>query len=127
MTYPVEGGPAKPVYVTNPTLPQTGGITTIEQQTYSTIATGELQGSATALQLPGVACKLAKLKARSDNAGSVFIGIAGVTKPDGTTDTTTGFELAAGEETGWIPVSNLDLLYRICDNAGDDLTYLVLK
>jgi len=93
---------------------------------YSTVACGELQGSATALQMPSVACKLVKFKARNDNAGNVYIGTSGVTKPDGTTDTTTGFELDAGEETGWLPASNLNIFYRICDNAGDDLTYIVL-
>ena len=96
-------------------------------KSYTTVACGELQGSATALQMPSVACKMVKFKARNDNAGNVYIGGSGVTKPDGTTDTTTGIELDAGEETGWLTVSNLNVFYRICDNAGDDLTYLALS
>lgn len=87
---------------------------------------GELQGSATALQLPSLACKMVKFKTEISNAGNVYIGGSGVTKPDGTTDTSTGLELAPGDESGWIPISNLNLLYRICDNAGDDLTYIAL-
>lgn len=94
---------------------------------FQTVKTGELQGSATALQLPNVPCRLAKLKARQDNAGFVYLGPAGVTKPDGTTDTTTGIELDASEDTGWLLIDNLNRLYRICDNAGDDLTYIVLR
>ena len=66
-------------------------------------------------------------KAVKGNAGNVYIGIAGVTVVDGTTDTTSGFELGAGETTGWIPASNLNLFYRICDNAGDDVVYMVLQ
>lgn len=97
-----------------------------ENVVYTSIATGELAGSATAAVLPSVSCRLARFKARSDNAGSVFLGIAGVTAPNGSTDTTTGFELDAGDDTGWIPIDNLSRLYRICDNAGDDLTYMVL-
>lgn len=93
---------------------------------FTKIACGELAGSASALQMPDVACKLVKFKALNDNAGDVYIGGSGVTVADGTTDVTTGLEIAAGEETGWLPVSNLNLFYRICDNAGDDLTYLVL-
>lgn len=93
---------------------------------YTTLATGELQGSASALQMPSVACSLARFKARGDNAGNVYIGVSGVTKPDGTTDTTTGIELSAGEDSGWIPVDNINRFFRICDNAGDDLTYMVL-
>lgn len=87
---------------------------------------GELQGSATALQLPDISCSMVMFKAVSSNAGNVYLGIAGVTKVDGTTDATTGFELAPGDSTSWIPVSNLNVLYRICDNAGDDLTYLAV-
>jgi len=102
------------------------GTLTTENAQYTTVATGEIQGSATAAVCPTVACKLVKFKARQDNAGFVYLGISGVTKPDGTTDTTTGFELDASEETGWIPVDNLNRFYRICDNAGDDLTYMAL-
>jgi len=87
---------------------------------------GELQGSATALQLPDIACRMVLLKAVASNAGNVYIGGVGVTKVDGTTDVTTGLELTPGDMTPWIPVKNLNVLYRICDNAGDDLTYLAV-
>ena len=86
--------------------------------------TGELAGSVTAVQMPDVPCSRVRFKARSDNAGSVYIGVAGATAPDGTTDATTGFELDAGDDTGFLYASNLNEFYRICDNAGDDLTYL---
>lgn len=91
-----------------------------------TVTSGELAGSATALQMPSVACKMVKFKAVNSNAGNVYIGASGVTVVDGTTDATSGFELGAGEETGWLTVSNINVFYRICDNAGDDLTYLTL-
>ena len=87
--------------------------------------TGEVAGSASASQLPNIPCSRARLKANGDNAGNVYIGVAGVTVPDGSTDTTTGFPLDAGDDTGWFPCANLNELYRICDNAGDDLTYWV--
>lgn len=93
---------------------------------YTTVATGELAGVTSATQLPDISCKLARFKASSGNVGGVYIGGVGVSKPDGTTDTTTGFELRPGEETGWVPIDNLNRLSRICDNAGDDLFYLVL-
>ncbi len=94
---------------------------------FTEVVSGELAGSAVALQMPDVACKLVKFKAVIGNAGNVYIGGEGVTAVDGTTDTTTGLELDASEETDWIPISNLNLLYRICDNAGDDLTYIALR
>lgn len=85
---------------------------------------GELAGSTTAVQMPNRECSMVKFKAQNDNAGNVYIGVSGVTLPDGTTDTTTGFMLDAGQESGWLPCDNLNDFFRICDNAGDDLTYL---
>lgn len=93
---------------------------------YNRVVSGELQGSATALQLPDIKCRMVMLKAMDDNTGDVYVGGSGVTIPDGTTDATSGLQLSPGEFSPWIPVSNLNLLYRICDNAGDDLTYLAV-
>lgn len=98
----------------------------VQNEKYGTPKSGELQGSASALQMPDISCSLVSFKALGSNAGNVYIGVSGVTKPDGTTDTTTGYELQPGDSTPWIPVSNLNVFYRICDNAGDDLTYLAL-
>lgn len=94
--------------------------------TFTAPASGELAGSATAVQGPSVACKMVMFTALASNAGKVYIGASGVTVPNGTTDTTSGIELAPGASTPWIPVDNLSRLYRICDNATDDLTYLAL-
>ncbi len=88
------------------------------------VACGEIQGAASATQMPSVTCRMVKFKAVATNAGNVYVGLAGVTKADGATDTTTGLELGPGEETGWLPCTNLSEFYRIGDNAGDDLTYL---
>ena len=90
------------------------------------VRAGEIQGSGTAVQLPDIKCSMVKFKAVIGNAGNVYIGGAGVTVVDGTTDTTSGWELDASEETDWIPVDNLNRFYIICDNAGDDLVYMAL-
>lgn len=128
-------GSATPVAITNVSVPDstdsssTTSALVVEQQAYTTVKSGELAGSAnnsTPVQMPDIACKLVKFKARNDNAGNVYIGAGGVTVPNGSTDITTGFELDAGEESGWIPVDNLNRFYRVTDNAGDDLTYLVV-
>ena len=98
-----------------------------DRLTFSSGANGELAGNTAATQMPTVACQLAKIKAHYDNAGRVYFGwSSAVTIVDGTTDTTSGLQLSAGEETGWIPVDNLNRFWRISDNAGDDLTYLCL-
>ena len=87
-------------------------------------STGEIQGSATAAVLPTLAgLKYVVFRALSSNAGNVYLGKSTVTVPDGTSDVTSGFELAAGDSEGFY-IGNLNELYRICDNAGDDLVYL---
>jgi len=90
-------------------------------------ASGERAGSTSAVQLPDVAAKFVNIKAVRSNSGNVYVGFAGVTVVDGTTDITSGWELDAGEETGWLPVGNLDALYIICDNAGDDIVYMIVR
>jgi hypothetical protein len=94
---------------------------------YGTVKTGEVAGSATAVVLPTVECKWAKIKAAYDNAGRVYVGVTGVTVANGSLDATTGYQLSAGEDTGWLPIGNLNTLFIICDNAGDDLTYICLR
>ena len=93
---------------------------------FDQIATGEIAGNVAATQLPDIACQAVRFKAVIGNAGNVYLGAAAVTKVNGTADVTTGWELDAGEETDWIPVSNLSVLYLISDNAGDDLVYMAL-
>lgn len=90
------------------------------------VASGERAGSVTAIQLPGVAGSMFWIKAVASNAGNVYLGLSGVTVVDGTTDTTSGFELTPGDMIGPLPANNLNDFYIICNNAGDDITYLVM-
>lgn len=99
----------------------------VQTQTYTTPVNGELAGTATALQLPDISCRMVMFKARYVNTGKVYLGKSGVTKADGSTDTTTGFVLNPGEATPWIPIDNLSRLYRICDSANDHLVYMALS
>ena len=96
---------------------------------YNIIASGEIAGSATAAQLPDidVAPGYVIIKAVDSNVGNVYLGGSGVTKVNASTDTTTGIELDAGEEVKLESIANLNLLFLICDNAGDDLTYLAVR
>lgn len=99
----------------------------IQQVAFKNVSSGEVSGSATAKQLPSIPASLIKITAQAGNAGNVYLGSAGVTIPDGTTDTTSGLLLDAGDTTDWMPIDNLDKLYIICDNAGDDIVYLILS
>ena len=90
-------------------------------------AHGEIEGSAVAKQLPNIpVAGTVKFKARATNAGNVYVGLsAAVTVAGSTQDVTTGFELDAGDELE-LSVTNLNLLWIICDNAEDDLFYLLI-
>jgi len=87
---------------------------------------GEIAGDTSAKQCPDVSVAgTVLLKAQAGNSGNVYVGIANtVTVVDGTQDATSGLELDAGDEVE-LAVSNLNELYIICDNAGDDLSYVV--
>ncbi len=92
------------------------------------VAHGEIAGSASAKQLPDIAVAgTVILKALQGNSGNVYLGLSNaVTVPAGTQDTTSGFVLDddAGDEIE-LSVENLNELWIICDNAGDDLTYMI--
>ena len=87
------------------------------------IVSGELIGTTSATQLPDIACNRVTLKAEASNPTFVYLGGAGVTTKDGSTDATTGIQLDASEQITF-EISNLNLLYRICDATGDVLTYI---
>lgn len=86
--------------------------------------TGSRAGSATVEQLAvDQPCSTVLIKAEVANAGNVYIGKSGATK-DPTTDTVTcGYQLDAGQEVRLF-VGNLNEIYYVCDNAGDDFTFL---
>lgn len=99
----------------------------LESPAGSTIKSGELQGSTTALQLPDIDARYVIFKAPIGNAGNVYLGSStSMTVADGTTDTTTGFLMEPGDVSPVMTLENLSLLWRRCDNAGDDLTYLII-
>jgi hypothetical protein len=93
---------------------------------FTETVSGEISGSTTVKQLPNVKVKMVKFKATASNTGNVYLGGQGVTIPNGTQDNTSGFELDAKEETGWMPAHNLNQFYLISNNNGDDLVYLAL-
>lgn len=93
---------------------------------YDTVDSGEFAPGVAVAQFPTITCRLARIKARAANAGNVYVGPTAVTKADGATDTTTGLELQPGDDTGWLPVDNLNRFYGIGDNAADSVTYLTL-
>lgn len=90
------------------------------------IVNGEIVGTTAATQLATVDCELVNIKAQNENLGNVYIGGSTVTAHLGTTNTTCGFQLNAGEETGWIPITNLNLLYNICDGLTDHSSYIAV-
>lgn len=97
-----------------------------------TIYHGEIIGSTDAAQLPSVPYRWGYIRAQSGNAGSVFLGSSSDVIKSGSTDTNTtcGIELSANQilVLDYLPTDghpNLNELWRITTNAGDDLTYIL--
>lgn len=105
-----------------------GGIAgTVSSPAYSTMSTGELIAGTVAAICGTVTAKYVMFKARSTNTGIVYLGGSGVTVADGTADTTTGWPLSAGEETGWLPVDNVNRFYTIASAAAQGVIYMVVN
>jgi len=100
----------------------------INYAAFKSVKSGEIAGAVAATQMPNVPCDGAiAFQAAKSNVGNVYIGGAGVTKPNGVTDVTTGIELEPGEVLQFMPCENLNIFYYICDNAGDDILYMILQ
>lgn len=88
---------------------------------------GKIQMATSATQLPSVACGLVKFQNPTSNTGNIHIGGAGVTALSGSsTDTTTGYVLTPGSDSGLLPVDsgNLNQFYMIGANTTDVLNYI---
>lgn len=128
------GGNALPVWLEgagDPSDPtNVEGSLRTRVQPYTTVRTGELVSTVTAVgtrQGPNVPCDMVKIKSRNLNVGYIHIGWnAGVSMTDGIEDTSTGFILGPGDDTGWILVSNLNLLFYVGSVANERLTYIAL-
>lgn len=94
---------------------------------FDVIETGVVKTAATASQLADVPCRKVKFKTLSGNSNVVYIGNSGVTVPSGTPDATTGFPMAASQESDWIPVSNLNQIYVIGGTPNDWLYYMAVE
>jgi hypothetical protein len=101
----------------------------VDYRLFTTVRSGEIAGATSATQMPNIPADSGAilLQAPASNVGNVYVGGAGVTKPDGSTDTTTGLEMTPGAMLQFMPCSNLNIYYYICDNVGDDILYMVLQ
>lgn len=94
---------------------------------FTQLACGEFTPGASAAQLPAAPCLYVRFKAAAANTGKITLGFSSaVTAADGSTDTTTGLELNAKEDTGFIPVRDLSVFWAKATVATDSLTYWAL-
>lgn len=104
------------------------GTSLIKMKPYTTIRSGEIAGATVSTQMPDIPCEMIKFKAPITNTGKVYIGpnSGALTVADGGADSTTGLEINAGDDSGFILVDNANRLGYICTTTGDELTYLAL-
>lgn len=116
------------VNVSAGTVAVSGG--TVESRPYGTALSGELLVGTAAggTAAASAACKLVRFKARSGNAGTVFMGGGtAVTVADNVTDVTTGYPMVAGDDTGWMPASNVSLFTFISSGTANAVIYLAMN
>lgn len=95
-----------------------GGI----QSSYSYIpGYGKLDGVITATQMPVIVIEQVFFRAKLTNTDTIYIGTDNAVTADN------GIPLNPGEFSPWLPVKSLDLLWYICENAGDDLVYFIVR
>ena len=96
-------------------------------EVYGHVVSGELIGTVAATQFPDIPCRMVQFIAETTNTGNVYIGGSNMsTVRAGTTNATAGLQLVAKACSGWIPVTNLNLLYGIADATTDCLTYIAV-
>lgn len=73
-----------------------------------------------ATYMPNLECEWACIKNRPDSTGNAYIGSQRLSVVG------TGVYLEPGEITGWIPVTNLNLIWHKEDDATTNLEYMVI-
>lgn len=82
---------------------------------------GVVTGTFATAQFPDIPCTRAMLKARSNNAGSFFIGTENIAIK-------LPWELDASQETLWLDIPNLNVLYHnMSSGSSDMLAYWVQR
>ncbi|MCX6024015.1 MAG: hypothetical protein NTZ05_20245 [Chloroflexi bacterium] len=90
---------------------------------FAAVAGGTKVGATTsATQLASTTCRLVRIKAAIANTGNIYLGPSGVTTAGANAYT----ELAPGDDTGWIPVSNANLLYHIASTGTQNFFWWAL-
>ena len=89
------------------------------------VGNGEAAGIATATQFASLTCSFANFVADEGNTGVVCIGnSSGVTLSANATDATSGFQLPAATQSGWLPCTNLNNFFYICSSTVDFVGYI---
>ena len=89
--------------------------------------TGEVTDGVSSIRLPNIEARMVKLLADRKNKGPVYIGDRRVENPNNDTDCRCGWPIQPGEQTDWIPIENLGLIWMVCEWSGDKLYYMVVK
>jgi len=76
---------------------------------------GQIAGSTSAKQGPNIPCEAVRLAPHPDNSGNAYAGGSNIS-------TIEGYPITS--DTGWIPITNLNLLYFIMDNDTDHVQYM---
>ena len=75
------------------------------------------------VKLPNIKATMIRIKALSTNADSIYIADK---SNSATLTTANGYELEPGDDTGWMPIANLDRIELISGTAAQSIRYICI-
>ncbi len=101
-----------------------GGHTPTAQAPFDEVLTGVETVGTSVTRLTSRPFTMVRFKAASANAASIFVAAA---TESATLTVANGFEIEPGDDTGWIPIDNLNLLEAISASSNQKLQYMAVK
>lgn len=90
------------------------------QPIYTQVVMGRIATSTSAAQAPTQVCGLVQLRNLGSTGETVYLGSSS------SVTSSTGYPLAPGDVSPWIPIDNLNRLYVIAASGTPQLAYLAL-
>jgi hypothetical protein len=87
---------------------------------FENLWTDRIANTVVVTQCPALRAEQIRFKNHPDSSGNAWVGSDNLT-------TDTGFPLAPGDDTGWIPINNLNKCWHVEEDATTYLQYMLVR
>ncbi len=101
----------------------TNATGSVEIAPFDAFQNGVLAVGTSIVKLPNIQATMIRIKALSTNADSIYIADKG---NSAVLSAANGYELEPGDDTGWMPLANLDRVELISGTAAQSIRYICL-